>query len=189
MDKIANFRGIGTTEEYFDVLSTSGQPTGQIKPRSEVHRDGDWHQAVLIWILNSQGELLLQRRAPDKDSHPNQLDVSCGGHVVAGESVLETAVAEIQEELGLKIRPEELEFIAYWKDPARGNSTFVNNCFYTMYLLRADYAIHDMTPQSEEITELKYVLATELKAMVERRDPELVQNMGNRLILHYLGLD
>ena len=39
------------------------------KLRKEVHRDGDWHRAVHIWLLShSTNELLLQKRADDKDS-------------------------------------------------------------------------------------------------------------------------
>ena len=72
-------------EEYFDILDEHGNKTDRIKPRSEVHRDGDWHRAVHIWIINNQGEILLQRRAPDKDTHPNFWDISVGGHLQAGD--------------------------------------------------------------------------------------------------------
>ena len=54
--------------EYFDVLDENGNKTGKLKLRNEVHRDGDWHRGVHVWIINSFGELLLQRRSPNKEN-------------------------------------------------------------------------------------------------------------------------
>ena len=31
--------------EPFDVITADGKPTGRVKSRAEVHRDGDWHRA------------------------------------------------------------------------------------------------------------------------------------------------
>ena len=78
------------------------------KERGLVHRDGDWHRSVHVWLAhtmnNDRGQVhckvLLQRRSPYKDTHPNLLDVSCAGHVDAGSDTVETATRELQEELG-----------------------------------------------------------------------------------------
>ena len=77
------FKGKGRNikMEYFDVLDENGNKTGETKLRSEVHRDGDWHRTVHIWVFNRQGEVLLQRRCATKDSYPNMLDISCAGHL------------------------------------------------------------------------------------------------------------
>ena len=45
--------------EYVDVLDSSGRPIGKMKPKSEVHRDGDWHGAAHLWILNREGQILI----------------------------------------------------------------------------------------------------------------------------------
>ena len=42
---------MGGGEEEFDVLDAKGRPTGRAKARSAVHRDGDWHAAVHVWVL------------------------------------------------------------------------------------------------------------------------------------------
>lgn len=89
-------------ESYFP----SPQPTGKVKKRSEVHKDGDWHRSMHIWLYhadstNDNVRVLLQRRSPYKDTHPNLLDVSCAGHVNAGDDVLETTMREMEEELGI----------------------------------------------------------------------------------------
>ena len=47
-------------EEYFDILDENGKKTGKTKLRKEVHKDGDWHKAVHVWIINDKNEILLQ---------------------------------------------------------------------------------------------------------------------------------
>jgi isopentenyldiphosphate isomerase len=95
-----------TADEYFDVLNADGTPTGRSKLRKHVHRDGDWHACVHIWVLHARtGEVLVQQRAFHKDSFPGCWDVSCAGHLAAGEGVAEAAEAELAEELGLRKPP------------------------------------------------------------------------------------
>ena len=98
-------------KEFFDVLDENGNKTGKIKLRSEVHRDGDLHKSVHIWIINYNGDVLLQRRCPTKDSYPNMLDISCAGHLTAGDSSLDGAIRELKEELNLDINPKDLQLI------------------------------------------------------------------------------
>lgn len=60
-------------DELFDVLNDSGERTETTKRRGDIHRDGDWHASVHIWIARrriSGMEFLLQKRADDKDSFP-----------------------------------------------------------------------------------------------------------------------
>lgn len=83
------------------ILSTPPARTGETKERSLVHRDGDWHRAIHVWLVDDHRNILLQRRSEGKDTHPGMLDVSCAGHVAAGNDVDETAVRELEEELGL----------------------------------------------------------------------------------------
>ncbi|KAL7528369.1 hypothetical protein ACHAWF_002539 [Thalassiosira exigua] len=94
------------TPEWGASYFPSPGPTGRTKERGRVHADGDWHRSVQAWIVQADAEgggrvrVLLQRRSPYKDTHPNQLDVSCAGHVDAGENTLDTVVRELEEELG-----------------------------------------------------------------------------------------
>lgn len=163
-------------EEYFDILDENGTKIGEIKPRSEVHRDGDWHVAVHIWILNNNREVLLQRRCANKDSHPNMLDISCAGHLSVGDSSLEGAIRELKEELGLDVKPEELEFIKTLKSESKYTSDFINNEFNDLYILRTDKGIDDMKYQEEEISEIFFVPYEKFKEMVENHQPDLLRH-------------
>ena len=98
-------------KEYFKILDEKGNLTGEKKLRSEVHRDGDWHKAVHIWIINDKGEILLQRRCATKDSNPNMLDISCAGHLSSGDKSLDGALRELKEELNIEANADELHYI------------------------------------------------------------------------------
>lgn len=92
-------------ESWGELHFPHPKPTGESKERSKVHADGDWHRSVQVWIVqqdpNSRKVLvLLQRRSNFKDTHPNLLDVSCAGHVNAGDDILQTTLRELREELG-----------------------------------------------------------------------------------------
>ena len=77
-------------------------PLGTSKPRGMVHRDGDWHRSVHVWLASSS-MLLMQMRSDKKDTFPSRWDVSCAGHMSGNDGSLETAVRELEEELGLSI--------------------------------------------------------------------------------------
>ncbi len=89
-------------DERFDVCDASGRPTGRVKRRADVHRDGDWHRAFHCWVTVEDGAVpavLLQRRGRHKDTWPHRLDVAVGGHFAAGET-LGDVVREVEEEIG-----------------------------------------------------------------------------------------
>lgn len=106
--------------EMFDVRTPQGDPTGEVKERSAVHRDGDWHGTAHIWLVRRREgriELLLQKRSRTKESFPGCYDTSCAGHLSAGDTFLEAALRELEEELGL--RPPVKSCILQESIPAR----------------------------------------------------------------------
>lgn len=151
-------------EEYFDVLDENGSLTGSIKARTLVHRDGDWHRAVHIWIFNKQCEVLLQRRSPNKDSDPGMLDISCAGHLSAGDDSITGALRELKEELGLDVKASDLRFITTLKRSPKHDDGFVDNEFDDLYLMCIDAKLEDLKMQEEEISELIFVPYKEFKA-------------------------
>jgi isopentenyldiphosphate isomerase len=98
-------------DELFDVVTADGRRTGRIKTRAAIHRDGDWHRALHVWVigLDEQGTsfLTFQRRSPLKDTWPDHYDVTVGGHYRAGETFVET-LREIEEEIGISANGLEL---------------------------------------------------------------------------------
>ncbi len=97
------------TEEIFDVVNEHDEVTGQA-PRDEVHRRGLLHRAVHILVFNRAGRVFLQKRSATKDTHPGTWDSSTSGHVDAGEDYDQSAIRELNEEIGLRLGspPERL---------------------------------------------------------------------------------
>lgn len=164
------------SKEYFDLLDENGNKTGKTKLRSEVHRDGDWHKAVHIWIINDKGEILLQRRCATKDSYPNMLDISSAGHLSAGDESLSGAIREIKEELNLDVKVEELQFIKTLKNSTKHTATFINNEFADLYILRTNKRIEDMKFQEEEISEIFFVPYKKFKEMIKNKQADLLMH-------------
>jgi 16S rRNA (adenine1518-N6/adenine1519-N6)-dimethyltransferase len=86
--------------EAFAIVDEFDRVSGSA-PRSEVHGNNLRHRAIHIFLFNSAGELLLQKRSPWKDRHPLLWDSSAAGHVAAGEEYDATAARELREELGV----------------------------------------------------------------------------------------
>ena len=105
------------SEEMFDVVDEHDRVLRQA-PRSEVHARHWLHRASHIFVFNSQGELLVHRRAATKDECPLMYTSSASGHLAAGEGYETAAVRELEEELGLKSPIEFLTVI-----PANGPAT------------------------------------------------------------------
>ena len=158
------------------ILDEDGNKTGRTKLRNEVHRDGDWHKAVHIWILNENGDVLLQRRCATKDSNPNMLDISSAGHLSAGDESLTGAIRELKEELDLDVKPNELQFIKTLKRSSKYTSIFINNEFDDLYILRTDKEIEDLKYQEEELSEIFFVPYKKFKEMVNNNQPDLLRH-------------
>ena len=163
-------------KEYFDVLDEDGNKTGIIKLRDEVHRDGNWHKTVHIWIINDNGDILLQRRCKTKDSYPNMLDISRAGHLSAGDDSITGAIRELKEELNIEIKPSKLQFIKTLKTSSKSTQTFINNEFTDIYFLRINKSIEEMKYQEEEISEIFYVPYKDFKDMVLNKQNDLVMH-------------
>lgn len=156
-------------KEFFDVLDDKGNMTGVTKPRSLVHQDGNWHKSVHVWIFNGD-KLLMQKRSPEKDSHPNEWDISCAGHVTAGETSLEAAIKEIKEELDLDVLGPDFKLLFSLKSQSvQKNGTFINNEFNDVYLVERDLDISQIKLQTEEVSEVKWVSISELEDVAKNK--------------------
>ncbi|GJP32040.1 hypothetical protein CLOM_g16584 [Closterium sp. NIES-68] len=164
--------------ELLDVLDDKGQPTGDALPRGEVHRRGLWHRAVHTWVFAESGaQLLLQRRARDKESWADMWDVSSAGHVTTGCSSLHTAVREMEEELGICLPAAAFQLL--FQDTFQSvlkDGTYINNEFSDVYLITVPepLPLSAFTLQESEVAEVKWVPWREYEASLRNRDPQYV---------------
>ena len=90
--------------EIFDVIDKDGNPTGETVTREQAHTEGIPHRTAHIWILRKKEgrvQVLLQKRAMNKDSFPGMFDTSSAGHIQAGKM----------------FRDEELAFVYIYDQP------------------------------------------------------------------------
>ena len=158
-------------DEEVDILDEDGNPTGEVKLKSEAHAKGLWHKAVHVWIYTSKGKILLQKRAKQKTYLPGLLDVSAAGHVSAGQSFEEAAVREIEEELGVKVSASELKKVETKKVAHDVPETgILNREIIQVYLLRLDKKLKDFKIQKEEVESLRLISLEEFESEV--KNPE-----------------
>ena len=116
--------------ELFDVVDEEDNVVRQ-EVRDVVHRQDLLHRAIHVFVFNKRKELFLQKRSRLKDKHPGMWDSSAAGHLNAGEGYQDTAVRELEEELG--IVSDELQEIASIKASANTGWEHIK-----LYLARHD---------------------------------------------------
>ena len=143
-------------EEYLDVLNEKGTYTGEIELREKCHKEGLWHKAVVVFIINSKGQVLLQKRSASKKMWPNMWDVTAGGHVLAGEFGFQAIIRECKEELGIALKKEELTFIGS-SISTNLKGDIINNHFNEYYIANKEVDEATLQLQKEEVAEVKWI--------------------------------
>ncbi len=85
------------------VVDEDGNVTGKAA-RSACHFNPSekiLHPVVHMHILNSRGELFLQRRTLTKKVQPGKWDTAVGGHISFGEEPELSLIREAKEEIGI----------------------------------------------------------------------------------------
>jgi isopentenyldiphosphate isomerase len=154
-------------DELLAVCDERGEALAEGRPRALVHRDGLWHRSFHCWIARAgeQGpELVLQRRARTKDTHPGAWDVSAAGHYRPGEA-LEGGLRELQEELGLSVAAETLVWLERHREVLRYPDGLRDREYQDVYLVRCDYPLDVYAPDLEEVDGLAVLPAATLVAL------------------------
>jgi isopentenyldiphosphate isomerase len=142
--------------ELFDVLSADGTPKGYAKKRGEVHRDGDWHGSIHVWVYGVERAgpyLAFQRRGRFKDTLPLKLDATVGGHLRAGEAVEQT-LREVQEEIGRAVTLPELLPVGVRLGVSEDVPGIIDREIQHVYLWRVDEPLSTFAPNPDELESL-----------------------------------
>lgn len=162
-------------DELFDVLDADGRPVGFAKSRRAVHRDGEWHAALHIWVggVGADGEpfVVFQRRSATKDTFPGLLDVSVGGHLRSGETLAET-VREAEEEIGVQLELAELTRIGRRRVDVRLPDGWDRE-IQDVYAVRRDLPLAAYRMHPEEVSGLLSLPIGEALALFEGERPAL----------------
>eukprot|EP00499_Haloplacidia_sp_CaronLabIsolate_P003218 CAMPEP_0196770846 /NCGR_PEP_ID=MMETSP1104-20130614/1368_1 /TAXON_ID=33652 /ORGANISM="Cafeteria sp., Strain Caron Lab Isolate" /LENGTH=187 /DNA_ID=CAMNT_0042140961 /DNA_START=66 /DNA_END=629 /DNA_ORIENTATION=+ len=170
--------------EMFDVCDEHNNVIGQEK-RAVVHAKGLYHRAVNVLLFRSDGHLLLQRRAADKDVCPNRWDLSVGEHLKPGEAYADGARRGLKEELGIsgaevrQVRPVHLNSFSY---PEAG---VTDNEFNELYETVYDGAVE---PDGVEVAAVRFAPLGDVLREMES-DPDAFTPWCRQELTYRAGLD
>ena len=174
-------------EEFFDVLNSWGEYTGEIASRDMCHEKGLWHKAVVVFIVrNDNKRVLLQQRSATKKLWPNLWDITAGGHVLTGELGHQAVLRETNEELGIELKSDDLEFIgATTSENIKGD--IVNRHYNEYYIAHKDIDIKNISLQEEEVQDIKWFDKEEIIKRVNENYKDLTDKIGvwNYLIKYF----
>ncbi|MBT4313718.1 isopentenyl-diphosphate Delta-isomerase [Flavobacteriaceae bacterium] len=99
-------------EEEVILVDVNDTPVGTM-PKMEAHEKAILHRAFSVFILNKEGQLMLQQRALHKYHSPGLWTNTCCSHQRMGETNLEAGARRLQEEMGFETPLEELFSFIY----------------------------------------------------------------------------
>ena len=168
----------GKPLELLDLLDENGEPSGQVRERTLVHLNGDWHRTSHVWVVRRRGDgghdLLLQKRSREKDSFGGCYDISSAGHIPAGQDYLESALRELKEELGITAEPEDLRLVGVHDGRYEGEfhgRIFKNHEKSHVFAYEKPVEIEKLKLQKEEVESVKWMRIEDVLAAVKAHDP------------------
>ena len=163
--------------ESFDVLNEYGEFTGKIATREECHKNGCWHRAVYAFIIDNNGNVLLQKRSANKKLWPNMWDVTVGGHVDSGEFGRQALIRETKEELGIEISDEDIKYLV-GSTSINEQGDIINKHYNECYLITKNIDVSNVVIQKEEVSDVKYFSREELIKRIDNNYEGLTEKIG-----------
>ncbi len=131
-------------KELLEIINENDEVIG-LETREKIHKEGLLHREIHIWFLTPKAEIVFQHRAKDKDTYPDKLDATVGGHVEPKMSYEETAVKECKEETGMDIDLNKLVFLRKIRKKSFDEATgLTNNTIRSQYAYLFDGSINDL---------------------------------------------
>lgn len=123
----------------------------------EAHQKGLLHRAFSIFIFNTEGELLLQRRAIEKYHSGGLWTNTCCSHPEPGESLLSAGNRRLMEEMGFSTPIRPLFAFVYKASFANG---LIEHEFDHVFVGEFD---GEVDANKEEVMEYKWISYQSLK--------------------------
>lgn len=138
--------------QLYDIVDENDQVIGQTNG-DELHRRGLIHRGINVIFYTKTGNIVLQKRSSSKKTFPNKLDVTVGGHVDSGETYEQSAIREIFEETGLRINPNDLQFLLKFRRINKDQSTnTISDYFCTVYIYNFEKDIKNLQIEKNDAT-------------------------------------
>lgn len=146
--------------ELCDVYDVSGNKTGEVFFRGEALKKGQYQLATNVWIINSNLEILIQKRSKLKRSYPDIWAVH-GGCVSTGENSLDACIREAYEEIGIVIQPKDMKLLTR----IVGEKVIMDN-----YIVLQEFDLSSAVLQVEEVSGIKWASLHEVERMLKKKE-------------------
>lgn len=147
--------------ELWDIMNENGEITGKTAVRGRTAlKAGEYHLVVHIYVMDSHGNFLLQRRSERRKLMPGEW-AATGGSAISGESSITAAARELREELGIGAPKGALKKAGRLKR---------RNAFLDVWFIKHDADISRLRLQKKEVAEVKWATEDEFKEMIEKRE-------------------
>ncbi len=141
--------------EKIDIFNDKYEFIGT-STKNKAHQKGLWHRVFTCLIVNPKHKtIILQKKVPGRYSfkRPNYLDVSVGGHYLAGESI-QQGIREIKEEIGLKVKFKDLIPLGIRQTAETVSKNYIANEFQHIFIYPSTRKLQDYTLENVEVNSL-----------------------------------
>ncbi|SEM25580.1 isopentenyl-diphosphate Delta-isomerase [Chryseobacterium taichungense] len=142
-------------EEYVVLVNPEDQITGTME-KQQAHVNGLLHRAFSVFLFNSKGEMLLQKRASGKYHSPLKWTNAVCSHPRIEETYLEGARRRVKEELGIEADLSEKFSFIYKADV--GNGLWEHELDHVFVGIFED----EFYLNKEEVEEVRYITLEDL---------------------------
>ena len=136
-------------EERVVLVDSDDRVLGEME-KLLAHRTGSLHRALSVFVFNGRGELLLQRRSPEKYHSGGLWTNTCCSHPRPGEAVSDAAVRRLEEEMGMECPLEHRFAFVYRSELDRG---LIEHEFDHVFVGHSDA---EPDPDPSEVSEWRY---------------------------------
>ncbi len=144
--------------EYRDLYDKDRNLTGDAIKKGDPIPEGLYIIVVLVYIENSEGKFLIQRRSR---KYKDGKLATTGGHVKTGTTSIQGIMEEVEEEIGLKTSPSD--YTLYY-------SGQTNDVFFDDYYMKLDVDLSTLVLDDLEVDEVCWMTPEEIYAAVASGD-------------------
>jgi len=138
------------------LVDENDNQTGKM-PKMQAHLEARLHRAVSVFVFNSTGEWLIQKRAQNKYHSKGLWTNTCCTHPTPGESVLASAERRLMQEMGISCKLTEVFSFIYLEELENGMSEHEFDHVFT------GISDHHPNPDSDEVMDWTYTDFNSLK--------------------------
>ena len=143
--------------EKRDLYDSERNITGETILKGEKIPPNRYIIVVLVFIQNSEGKFLIQKRSKRK----NGKYATTGGHPKSGESSIQGIITEVNEEIGLKLNSNDLKLYFSGRSDAK-------RVFWDDYYVKMDVKdIKKLKLQEEEVGLVEWLSEDEIKQLMK----------------------